>query len=152
MKTSTAKSTGEQLRELIIINNDRYEGYKTAAEETKDTRLKGIFEEYSHQSKKFSDELQKFLPANSDQAPAPGETKNSGKIYRAFMDMKATLRGKDNKGILSSCEYGEDTAKKTYDDVLENSVEDSEVLDIIRKQREKLQKSHDKIKMMRDSA
>lgn len=150
METST-KSTGEQVKELVIINNDRYEGYKTAAEETKDTRLKSIFEEYSHQSKKFSDELQKYV--QSSQKPTPGETKTTGKLYRAFMDMKAALQGKDNKGILSSCEFGEDTAKKTYDDVLEHADEiNKDALDVIRKQRSSLQQSHDKIKMMRDSA
>ena len=151
METTTKKSTGEQIKELIIINNDRYEGYKTAATETKDARLKSLFEEYSHQSKTFGDELQKLLPAKY--APAPGETKTTGKLYRAFMDVKAALEGKDNKGILSSCEFGEDTAKKTYDDVLETSEEiERDALDVIRKQRSKLQESHDKIKMMRDSA
>ena len=142
----------KQLKELIIINNDRYEGYKTAGEETKDSDLKTLFDTYSNQSKKFSDELQHMLPDNNF-APSPNETRTTGKLYRTFMDIKAAMAGKNRKAILSSCEYGEDTIKKTYDDVLENIGEISkETAEVIRKQRAELQKSHDKIKAMRDSA
>jgi hypothetical protein len=35
------------VKELIIINNDRYEGYQTAAKGTKETNLKELFDEYS---------------------------------------------------------------------------------------------------------
>jgi len=150
METITEKSS-KQLKKLIIINNDRYEGYKTAANETDEPELKALFEHYSHQSKEFSDELQKLLP-DSSYSPEPGETKNTGKLYRIYMDLKATIAGKDRKAILASCEYGEDVAKEAYDKVLENQGGiDEEIVDIIRKQRIELQKGHDKIKVMRDS-
>ncbi len=38
METKTATT----IKDLIVINNDRYEGYKTAAEETKDAHLKSL--------------------------------------------------------------------------------------------------------------
>jgi uncharacterized protein (TIGR02284 family) len=151
METIT-KKTGEQLKDLIIINNDRYEGYKTAAEETKNVELKILFTNYSIQSEQFSNELQNLLPDHK-YAPAPGETKNSGKLYRIFMDMKASLQNKDPKGILSSCEFGEDEAKKVYDTILEDREEiDYNLLEIIRNQRFSLQNAHDKIKSLCDQA
>jgi uncharacterized protein (TIGR02284 family) len=63
METKTATT----IKDLIVINNDRYEGYKTAAEETKDADLKSLFTEFSLQSKGFSQELRKFLPAGEEQ-------------------------------------------------------------------------------------
>ena len=42
METITEKASKE-LKELIIINNDRYEGYRTAIEETEDIDLKVLF-------------------------------------------------------------------------------------------------------------
>ncbi|HSQ47770.1 MAG TPA: PA2169 family four-helix-bundle protein, partial [Lutibacter sp.] len=50
-------------------------------------------------------------------------TLTSGKFFRMWMDVKAALTGKDRKAILNSCEYGEDEAKDTYENVLENDFE-----------------------------
>jgi|SRR6185312_1866610 len=151
METITEKTAG-QLKKLIIINNDRYEGYKTASEETRDMDLKALFTSHSIQSEQFSNELQNLLPDHK-YAPVHGETKTSGKLYRAFMDVKAALQNKDRKGILSSCEFGEDEAKKTYDTILEDREEmEYDLLEIIRHQRFSLQNAHDKIKSLRDQA
>jgi len=151
METITEK-TSKNLKELIIINNDRYEGYKTAAEETKDSDLKSLFQSYSAQSNQFGEELRDIIP-DDKYSPDEGETKNTGKLYRVFMDMKAALEGKDRKGILASCEFGEDEAKKTYEEVLENpgDLKDS-ALTVIHKQYAELKRAHDKIKAMRDNA
>ena len=37
------QKTATAVNDLIVINNDRYEGYKTAASETKDSDLKSMF-------------------------------------------------------------------------------------------------------------
>lgn len=150
METVKEKST-EALSELIVINNDRYEGYKTAAEETDDSDLKSLFTKFSAQSQSFSEELRKLV-VPTDEAPKRDETKLSGKFYRAWMDVKSALTGKNRKTILSSCETGEDVALKTYNDVLESPEGISpELLTLIRKQKNELQQSHDLIKSMRDS-
>jgi uncharacterized protein (TIGR02284 family) len=151
METLTEKASKE-LKELIIINNDRYEGYNKAAEETTDLDLKALFHTYSLQSQQFSNELQHLLPEH-EYIPNPEETTISGKLYRVFMDIKSTLEGNDRKGILSSCEFGEDQAKKAYNTILEDGEGmEYDVLEIIRNQRFDLQSAHDKIKALRDSA
>ncbi|MDP1802172.1 MAG: PA2169 family four-helix-bundle protein [Bacteroidota bacterium] len=144
-KTATA------IKDLIIINNDRYEGYKTAAEETKDADLKSLFTDFSNQSKGFSLDLRKFVPPSEEQ-PERDETKNSGKLFRIWMDLKSAVTGNDRKAILSSCEFGEDKAKATYDDVLEHTEDiPKEALSVITKQRAAIQKGHDTVKSLRDS-
>jgi uncharacterized protein (TIGR02284 family) len=148
----TQTTTSEVITDLIVINNDRYEGYKTAASEAKDADLKSLFNEFSLQSKGFADELRKFVGSADDQ-PKRDETKNTGKLYRAWMDMKAAVTANDRKAILSSCEFGEDTAKKHYQDAIENPEDvSSEAMTVIRKQNSEILKSHDKIKAMRDAA
>jgi len=68
------------------------------------------------------------------------------------MDVKSALSSKDRKAVLSSCEYGEDVAKKTYDDILDHPEDvPSDVLSLIKKQRSELQQGHDTIKALRDS-
>jgi uncharacterized protein (TIGR02284 family) len=146
------QKTATAIKDLIIINNDRYEGYKTAAEETKDADLKSMFTEFSLQSKSFSQELRKFASDSQDE-PKNDETKNSGKMYRAWMDIKAAITSKDRKAVLSSCEFGEDVAKKHYKEALEHTQDiPSDALQVIQKQNAEIQKGHDRVKAMRDSA
>ncbi|MFY9309050.1 MAG: PA2169 family four-helix-bundle protein [Bacteroidia bacterium] len=150
METVKEVKSVDALKELIVINNDRYEGYKTASKETKDPDYKALFAEFSLQSKRFGDELRKLIPF-TEETPDRDETKASGKVYRVWMDVKAALTANDTKSILASCEFGEDVALKTYNDVLEEPEEiSSELLELIKKQRAELQKSHDLIKAKRD--
>ena len=145
------QKTAAAVNDLIVINNDRYEGYKTALSETKDADLKELFSTFSEQSKKFAEELKKYVPAAKEPADKD-ETKTTGKLYRVWMDFKSAVTDHDRKAILSSCEFGEDAAKKTYDEVLEHSNDlPKEAMDLIHQQRMELQKGHDTVKSLRDS-
>lgn len=141
----------DAINSLIIINNDRSEGYKKAAEEAKDSELKSLFTKFSDQSRGFSSELRKFVP-NAEE-PDYDETKTTGKLFRLWMDIKAAVTSNDRKAILSSCEFGEDAAKNEYKSVLEKSGElPVDALSVITKQNAEILKSHDQIKSMRDAA
>jgi uncharacterized protein (TIGR02284 family) len=149
---TTTEKTQQIVKELIIINNDRYEGYKTAADETKDSDLKPLFSRFSAQSKQFASELSRFI-TSEEEAPAEGETKHSGKLYRVWMDIKAAMTANDRKAILSSCEFGEDVALKTYKDSLEDANElPEEVRMLVNRHKTELQESHNYIKSLRDNA
>jgi uncharacterized protein (TIGR02284 family) len=148
----TIEKTTAALNSLIIINNDRYEGYKTAAEETKDGDLQALFHRLSTQSKGYSSELLMHVPFTED-APDKDETTLSGKLYRVWMDVKSAVTAQDRKGILASCEYGEDVALKTYETVLNNPGNISPALiALIRKQKDELEIQHNHIKSLRDNA
>lgn len=152
MKTIDEKTT-KALRRLVIINNDRFEGYQDAAKHAEDSDLKTLFEKYSLQSKKFGNEIEMIIPDLSDDTPTSEETKNSGKLFRTWMEIKDNLAPNNRKAVLASCEFGEDAAKKEYDRVLEDTEDiDPEAVTLIRRQRTELQEAHDKIKAMRDSA
>jgi uncharacterized protein (TIGR02284 family) len=151
MKTTTEKCD-KAIRELIIINHDRTEGYAKAAEEATDNDLRIIFTRFSTQSKTFANQLKDFI-GDWDKLPDEDKTKLSGKLYRVWMDMKAAIAGNNRKAVLNSCEFGEDVAKKTYDDILSDTEEiPTDVLAVIRQQRMALQEGHDMIKSMRDRA
>lgn len=136
---------------LIEINNDRIEGYERAMKETDDADLKSLFSSMAGESRTYRGELiSEVISLNG--TPTEGTT-TSGKVYRAWMDIKAALSGKDRHAILASCEFGEDAALEAYDDVLtSDNALTSKTRDVIVKQREQLQSSHNKIKAMRDAA
>jgi uncharacterized protein (TIGR02284 family) len=139
----------ETLNKLVEINNDRIEGYERAAKETEDMELKSLFLSFSSQSRGFRSELESLVREHGG-SPVEGTT-TSGKFYRAWMDIKAALTGKDKKAIISSCEFGEDVAKDTYKDALHDLSElPQNAIGVIQNQYAKIREAHDKIKTMRD--
>lgn len=109
------------LNSLITINNDRIEGYETASKETEESDLETLFAQFISTSQECKEELEMEVTRMGGEV-AEG-TKTSGKFFRAWMDVKAALTGKDRKAILNSCEYGEEKAQETYEDALENGLE-----------------------------
>jgi uncharacterized protein (TIGR02284 family) len=149
---ATTEKTETLVKELIVINNDRYEGYKNAADETKDGDLKALFNRYSSQSGQFGADLKRYT--SLDHAPGNDETKLSGKLYRIWMDVKAAVTANNRKNILASCEFGEDVALKTYNDTLDNDDAQSippELHHIITQQRNEIREAHNHIKALRDN-
>lgn len=139
------------LNQLVEINNDRVEGYETAAKEAQTEDLKTLFAGLQSTSRRNLEELSREIVKLGG---VPTEsTKVTGKFFRVWMDVKAALTGNNKHEIVSSCEFGEDNALKTYDSVLENNTQDlsTDQLEMIRMQRSKIHADHDKIKAIRDS-
>ena len=142
------------LNDLIQINNDRIEGYEKAAGETEtvDADLRALFTRMANESREYVSELRSYIHQTGEEAT--DSTTVSGKIYRAWMDVKATFGGKDRKAILESCEFGEDAAQKAYKTALDNATDDElspDVVQLISAQKNKLRRSHDEIKRLRDN-
>jgi uncharacterized protein (TIGR02284 family) len=139
------------LNKLVEINNDRIEGYEKALEETDDSSLKSLFTKFAAQSRSYRSELEGLVRSEGEE-PAEGTT-TSGKFYRAWMDIKAALTGKDRKAIIASCEYGEDVAKETYQEVLKDTDGiTSQVRSILERQYAEITEAHNQVKAMRDMA
>jgi len=138
------------LNSLVQINNDRIEGYERAAKETEDADLKDLFSKMASKSHMMKSQLSSEVLKRGGK---PTEsTTTSGKGFRLWMDFKAALTGRDRKGILSSCEFGEDAAQDTYADALQTSSElPSEIISLISNQKSQLREDHDSVKALRDS-
>ncbi|MET0126085.1 MAG: PA2169 family four-helix-bundle protein, partial [Pseudomonas caspiana] len=85
------------------------------------------------------------------------ETSSSvgGTLHRAWVDLKSTLTGKDDKAILEEVERGEDVAKKAYKEALEKAHEKNlpaNVIALITTQQAGVLATHDKVKALRDAA
>ena len=150
MTTMTTELT-EVLNDLIKINNDRITGYEKAADESKavDVDLTAIFSRMADESRKYVAELTTRVNELGGETESGNTT--MGKLYQAWMGVKATFTGKDRKAILSSCEYGEDAAQKAYRDALATDADlDTETRQLITTQQAALKTSHDLIKKYRD--
>lgn len=148
---TTMEKTAEVLNDLVQINNDRIQGYEKAAKETAkaDGDLRTLFESMASESRSYANDLSKYV-AMAGEETAEGTTA-SGKIYRVWMDVKATFSGKDRKAILASCEFGEDAAQKAYASALDEEELPEDVRQLITEQKNSLKRSHDKVKRLRDA-
>jgi uncharacterized protein (TIGR02284 family) len=148
---ATNENLIEVLNDLIRINNDRIEGYQRAVDEAKDidVDLRAVFNRMSDESRQYAAELtQEVVKLGGE--PATGTT-TSGKIYRVWMDVKATFSGKSRQAVLENCEFGEDAAQKAYNSALESDADmTTDIRQLITNQKSSLKTSHDVIKKYRD--
>ena len=147
----TNENLVEVLNDLIKINNDRIDGYEKALNEVEDLDLdlKGIFQKMANESRDYVQELSREVAALGGEV-ATGTT-NSGKIYRVWMDIKATFTGHDRTSVLESCEYGEDAAQEAYEDALATDADlPVDIRQVITDQKSSLLESHNLIKKYRD--
>lgn len=138
----------ETLSDLVRINQDRVEGYKKAIALTDDTDLKALFQRMADESHTYIDQLNSVL---LDGGGDVGGSSVYGKLYRTWMDVKATFSGRDRQALLSSCEYAEDAAQRTYEDVLRSTIPmPYSVRELIANQKGALRGSHETVRTYRD--
>jgi uncharacterized protein (TIGR02284 family) len=151
MENEAKEKTIEALNSLIIINNDRIEGYKSAEAEAKETDLKILFADFMATSVENRKELiaeVKKLGATPEEG-----TRITGKFFRVWMDVKAALTNSDRKAILDSCEYGENVILETYKKVLiqDHHEINSTEQDLLNKHYALLKIDYVKVKQLRDT-
>ena len=146
MDENNVVSVLENLRETC---RDGEKGYKDAAEHVKRSDLKSYFNEQAMERGRFAQELQAQLAkVGKPEKKVSGSA--SGAIHRAWIDTKVALGGGDHT-ILESVEKGEDNAKETYQKALSGALP-SGTAEIVRRQAESVQRAHDKVRMLRDTA
>ena len=150
METPNAKIV-ETLNDLVAINNDRIVGYERALNELKDedADLRPLFLSMIDESREAKIELGREIEVYKGEIDTDTTTK--GKIYRAWMDVKAVFGGHDRHTVLSNCEYGEDAAQRAYQQVLDDKHLPGYLLDMVYDQQQMLRASHNEIKAFRDN-
>ncbi|MEP7278332.1 MAG: PA2169 family four-helix-bundle protein [Bacteroidota bacterium] len=150
--TTTSKETIEVLNDLVTINNDRIVGYERALEEASpvDSDLKVLFTSMIDESRKIRVDLAGEVQALGGEFESG--TTASGKLYRAWMDVKAVFTGHDRHAVLANCERGEDAAQNTYKEALTDNNLPGYIRTMLEAQKAILRASHDRIKFLRDAS
>jgi uncharacterized protein (TIGR02284 family) len=134
---------------LIETCKDGQEGFKQAAEGVERSDLKSLFYEFSQQRAQFVGELQELVRSLGGDPENSGSF--SGAIHRGWINIKSAVTGKDDAAILNECERGEDTAKNTYKEALEEAFP-ANASAIIQQQYQAILSAHDRVKALRDAA
>jgi uncharacterized protein (TIGR02284 family) len=147
----TTEMTSTILNDLIEINNDRINGYTTAMKELKeeDADLKSVFADRIKESHENKMALATEVAALGDDIETG--TTGTGKLYRLWMDLKVMFTGHSRKSVLENCEFGEDAAQRVYRAAMREDELPRSVSAIVFEQQQKLKRSHDQIKALRDA-
>jgi uncharacterized protein (TIGR02284 family) len=139
------------VKELIETCKDGQKGYQDGASKVKRTDLKTYFNEQSQERGRFAAELEtelRRLETSDKDKKVSGSV--AGSLHRAWIDTKVSL-GAGDKAILEWMEQGEDRAKDAYQKASTASLPGN-VAEIVRRQAASVQKAHDKVKSLRDTA
>jgi uncharacterized protein (TIGR02284 family) len=145
------QATAEVLNDLVQINNDRIEGYNRALKDLKDDEadLKTLFLNMIDDSNRYKNELGKEVEVLGKDIET--STTTSGKIHRAWLDVKAAFTAHDTHDILEECEFGEDATVKAYKMALKEEYIPAFLREIISRQQDEVLDAHDEIKALRDN-
>ncbi|MBG6188536.1 PA2169 family four-helix-bundle protein [Flavobacterium sp. CAN_S2] len=138
------------LNNLIEINNERIEIYKTAKKVTEENDLKDLFSEFQNTSTIFKSELVEEV---QKMGGVPVFTvRNNNLLVRIWANFKSKFIGKDREDILNTMEYNEFVAIKSYKDTLSDNLDHltAELHILLKSQQMLLTAHHDKVKKLGD--
>jgi uncharacterized protein (TIGR02284 family) len=145
--------TLEMLNDLVLINNDRIEGYERAIKEIKESGdgndLQPVFLKFIDDSRRYKMELGQEIQALGRDIEQG--TSTQGKLRRAWLAVKETFTGHDLHSLLEECERSEDATRDAYEQALVDEALPAYIIDILDEQLQELIDAHDEIKSLRDS-
>jgi len=146
--TASDDDVVSKLNELIETCKDGQEGFKQAAEGVERSDLKSLFFEFSQQRAHFAGELQGIVQKLGGDPETSGST--AGAMHRGWINLKSAITGKDEQAVLNECERGEDSARNTYKDALDDDLP-TYIMDTVRNQYDSIVQAHDRVRTLRDS-
>ena len=139
--------TVKTLNELIETLKDGQNGFKSAAADVKDMRVKSVFTELASERTRLAGELQSEVSRLGGEPEKTGSA--SAAVHRGWINLKSALGGGE-KSILDEAERGEDVAVKSYEKAMQAKLP-PDVAGVVRRQYEEVKKAHDKVRDLRDS-
>jgi uncharacterized protein (TIGR02284 family) len=145
-----AKEVVEILNDLVMIHNDRINGYQRAIHELqpRDTDLKSLFDHMIVESQQMKSDMAHEIQVLHGDVETGGT--EMGKIYRAWLEVKAVFTGEGRHVILSNCEAGEDATQQAYGKALEAARLPAFIRDLLSTQEITLRNSHAEIRELRN--
>jgi uncharacterized protein (TIGR02284 family) len=135
------------LNDLIETCKDGEQGFRTCAEDIKDTKMKSFFVDRAQRCAEAAAELQQEVRALGGNPETSSSV--SGTLHRRWVDIKGLITGKDDEAILNECERGEDVAKRSYANALAKELP-ANIRTIVERQYNGVLRNHDQVKAMRN--
>ncbi len=130
------------LEDLVEICKDGEQGFKDAADDTKDEELGKTLLAYSHQREQFTIELNDVIKSLGGEVEFSGSI--FGVLHRRWMDVRFGIAGSNSESILKECLRGEHQALKKYKEAISHGLQD-QILNLVSRQYIDIQGVYDSI-------
>ena len=152
MTTDTLKTTEtrsaqqrEQIKsvftELISLNLDGANAYKTATELLENEQYTEICRDFAQQRNAFADELRRAVAPYG--AATPDEESINGLMHDAWMNLRNLVDGNDT-AVIVECDRSDERAIEIYHEMLDADLP-ADLEQVIRKQFSELKGEHERI-------
>lgn len=139
----------KEICKVININKDACEFYQEAQNTVKNLDTREIFKNYEELHRDVMTDLQSYVRKNANEAEA--DTTLMGEIQELWGKARASMTSNVDESLITSLEEAEDRCIHSLKDAISNDNLSAEARIVLKKQEEKLQKSHDYMKMMKDN-
>lgn len=105
-----------RLNQLLTRNYDAEAGYRDAAENVENPKLRAFFENAAQQRYDFGHKIKEEI-RNLGEKPNKG-TSMTADIHRKWIDLRSNVAKRTEVAVLDECIRGEETAIKDYQEAL----------------------------------
>lgn len=126
-----------KLNELLEKNYDAEKGYKKAAENVENTKLKQFFKEQAQKRYDFGHEIKNEIK-NYGESPDKGGSA-TGAMHRTWMDIETAFSSNNEETILEEVQKGEKAAIEEYNEVIQDTTLPPTTQKILTNQRDTIQ-------------
>jgi uncharacterized protein (TIGR02284 family) len=137
------------LNGLIETCKDGQEGFRTAAENVRNSEFRRLFNIFSQQRAQFVSELQAEVHRLGGEPETRGTV--AGALHRGWIDLKSAITRGDETGIIAECERGEESAVNNYQEALKADLP-LDVQYVVKRQYMDIKDAYDRIRILQRAA
>jgi uncharacterized protein (TIGR02284 family) len=149
-KEESHKEHAEALQVLLQKNYDAEKGFKKAITKTENESLKEFLKRQALKHNRFATELDREIRSLNEHPKEEGSF--TGKLSRAWMDIKVAVSGDHDEAILEECVRGEKDSAKEYEEALDENNFAPHLEEVLKKQLSDIKTMIVEVKSMEDFA
>ena len=137
------------LNDLIETCKDGQEGFRTAAENIRNSEFRRLFNIFSQQRAQFVTELQSEVHRLGGDPERSGSL--AGSFHRGLMNVKSMVNRTDEAGTIAECQRGEEAAVNAYQEALKADLP-LDVQYVVKRQYMDIKDAFDRIRILQRAA
>lgn len=152
MSTSPQEQEAKEIFKLININKDAAEFYSSAQKKVESIKLKNTFKDLEQLHESTITRLKSIVAQKSNEAyKKTAEETIMGTTKRLFGELAAELSGNPNATLIKRLEEAEDRCLHSMEEVMNENKTTAQTRGLLQIELQKLQKSHDHMKFLKDT-
>jgi uncharacterized protein (TIGR02284 family) len=147
--TTDTEHSVDVLNQLLETARDGEKGFNDAAESTDNPDLRATLQGFAAQRAAFVTELTQLIQSVGGDPHDTGHI--AGAVHRGWMNVKEAFSKREDKAILEECERGEDYAKKSFTEALDEPLPEN-IRTVVQRMASEVKMAHDRVRGLRDRA